>query len=111
VDTNLKPEAIAKVFLHTVKTIARASRSELYPLADVLGLSFVRPLYPNLNPFSYEPKFWYDSCSLSAPHSCLLAEPLLFVACVSSAPSGNLTARSWRRRSWRCWCCPRRRTC
>jgi hypothetical protein len=58
VDADLKPEAIAKVFLHTVKTIARASRSELYPLADVLGLSFVRPLYPNLNPFSYEPKFW-----------------------------------------------------
>jgi hypothetical protein len=58
VDVGLKPEAIAKVFLHTVKTIASASRSELYPLADVLGLSFVRPLYPNLNPFSYEPKFW-----------------------------------------------------
>jgi hypothetical protein len=58
VDADLKPEAIAKVFLHTVKTIARASRSEMYPLADVLGLSFVRPLLTPQTPLNYEPKFW-----------------------------------------------------
>ena len=66
VSTELDVESISRVFLHTVSSIARAHRSELFPLAEVLGICFVQPILrapvnfnsENNQKFQYEPKFW-----------------------------------------------------
>jgi hypothetical protein len=68
VNSDLSVEAIGRVFLHVVGSLARAYAQELYPLAEVLGLCHVLPIIRPPKPgssqaapserFLYEPKFW-----------------------------------------------------
>lgn len=67
VAADLPIDIITRVFLHTVSSVAKASKHELFPVAEVLGLSFVTPIvrYPksaaSMDPteskFLNEPKF------------------------------------------------------
>ncbi|KAJ1441544.1 hypothetical protein B484DRAFT_106271 [Ochromonadaceae sp. CCMP2298] len=40
----LSPQQLSRVFLHAVSSIARAQRSELFPLSQLLGLCLVTPI-------------------------------------------------------------------
>lgn len=113
VHPSLAAEDIGRVFLHTVGTIARAQKFELFPLAEALGLGFVSPIIRNLNNkpssdsevanniarFLLEPKFRYLNpliilylCShipnefglVFRTISCLVHRAILFILCIAN---------------------------